>query len=492
MRPSRTRLPLWLPLLLLALPGAIAAAPALPDTPPAHRLTEVLELVNAGDRRALASYAGEHFAPSMLKPDADSILDFLMAQYEVNGGYDVRRVLQSSSTQISVLAQGRRATDRWMRVVVGADSLPPHRVTGIFLFRSSEALAADDDEPIPAGELPARLAETVDRIAATGRFSGTVCLARGDSALLLRAWGEADREAQVPNRPETRFNIASVGKMFTAVAVAQLVAAGRLRWEDPVARHIPDWLGPTSRSITVAQLLEHTSGLGDFLGRIAEDPARSRYRRLQDYRAIALADTPAFEPGTGFRYSNVGYLVLGALVESISGRPWDRYLAEEVFAPARMRSTSAYRPPTGERGVARGYVERPGGGWVPNDSLLAGLGSPAGGAVSTAADLAAFARALRHGRLIPPAMLDSLLVPRAAMEGTGLLYGRGFTIARGATASRMWGHAGGFPGASALLEVHEDGGWVLAVLSNTTDGAGIVGDAWRDLLGRGTPSAPGR
>jgi len=263
--------------------------------------------------------------------------------------------------------------------------------------------------------------------------------------MLRGAWGLADRDGGVSNRIDTRFGIASVGKTFTAVAVAQLAAAGRLRLDDPAARYAPDWLAPAARAVTIAQLLEHRSGLGDFLGVVAADRSR-RYERLEDYRAIAAADTPAFTPGSEFRYSNTGYLVLGAVIEKVSGEPWDRYLEKHVF-----------RPP----------------------------GSPAGGSASTAEDLNAFGRALRAGTLIPRAELDSLLMPRVEMAGTGRMYARGFTVSR-EPRQRLWGHGGGFPGVSALLEVYEEDGWVLAVLSNTTEGAGIAGDAWRDLLSRGS------
>jgi len=303
--------------------------------------------------------------------------------------------------------------------------------------------------------------------------------------VLERAWGEADREAHVANRPDTRFGIASAGKMFTAVAVAQLAAQGRLRFEDPASRYVPGWLAPQARSVTIAQLLQHTSGLGDFLGRLNEEGATGRYERLEDYRALAAADTPAFAPGTGFRYSNVGYLVLGAIVQAVSGEPWGCYLESHVFRPAGMRATSAYRP-AAKGALATGYMQDEEGVWRRNESVLEGRGSPAGGSASTAGDLAAFARALRSGILLEPALFDSLTEPRVEMAGTGRMYGRGFMVSRG-DAPRIWGHAGGFPGVGALVEVYEDRGWVLAVLSNTTDGATPVGDAWRDLLRRSPP-----
>lgn len=478
----------WLALTLPAV--ASAADVALPDTPPARGLAEVLARINAGDRDAMRRLATTRFTPGMLQPDAESIVDFMMAQHDVNGGYDVRRVIQSTADQITVLVQGRRATGRWMRLVVGTEPAPPHRVQGLFLFEASEALARDDEGAIADADLPARLAQALERLAAAGDFSGSVCLVRRDSTLLLRAWGMADREAGIPNRPDTRYTIASVGKLFTAVSVGQRIEAGELRFDDPAVRHVPDWLAPRSRGITVAQLLEHRSGLGDFLGTVADDRSGRRYRRLADYRTIAAADTPAFAPGSAFRYSNVGFLVLGAVVEATSGEPWERYVARNVFEPAGMRATAALRPAAGADtdAIATGYARDASGAWERVGPPRDGSGSPAGGSVSTVGDLAAFGRALRAGRLISPAMLDSLTTPRGDMTGTGLRYGRGFTVWRGEGGRRIWGHAGGTAGVGALLEVDERDGWVLAVLSNRTDGATVVGDAWHDLLARRAPS----
>jgi D-alanyl-D-alanine carboxypeptidase len=495
MRPSRPWLIGWFLAFALAPPGlapAAAAAPALPATAPAQRLGEILARINAGDRDTLTQYAKTRFTPGMLQPDVTSIVDFMMAQYRVNGGYDVRRVIQSSADQIAVLVQGRRATDRWMRLVVGTEPQPPHRVQGLFLFQASAAQAQDDDRPVTEAGLPARLGEALDRIAAADGFSGSVCLARGDSTLLLRAWGSADREAGVRNRPDTRFTIASVGKMFTAVAVAQLIEAGKLRFDDPAARYVPNWLAPAARSITIAELLEHRSGLGDFLDSLADDHSGRRFDRLDDYRGFAVADTPAFAPGSGFQYSNVGYLVLGAVIEAVSGETWDHCLASRIFAPARMTATSALRLPSGQGSIATGYVRLEHGGWSRVDHALVGSGSPAGGSVSTVGDLAAFGRALLAGTLISPAMLDSLTTPRVELAGTGHLYGRGFTVTRGDPGHRVFGHAGGFPGVGALVEVNPRSGWILAVLSNTTDGASVVGDAWHDLLARCSASAGAR
>lgn len=481
----------FLPIALLCLvlccsmnvaPSFGTAAVELPNTPPAERLSEILEIFNAGDRGGLMDYALKHFTPGMLKPTPDSIVDFLMGQYESSGGYDIRRVLQSEDVQIMVLVQGRQEKDQWVRFLVGAEPEEPHRVQGLFTYRASAALAEEGDDPIKPEELLERFETMIDRLAKDGDFSGTVCLSKGGESLINGAWGFSNRENETPNEVETAFGIASLGKMFTAVAIAQLVEKGSLSFEDPIRKYIPDWVGPESKAITVEHLLTHRSGLGDYLGPAMEDRSRT-YDQLEDYRHLALRDKPRFTPGDGVGYSNTGFLLLGALIQEVSGQRWDEYLAKQVFEPSGMKKTHAYRP-LEDKAVAIGYYyddERD--AWVPNTDLLVGRGTSAGGSASTSEDLVAFANALVRGDLVSPETLERMKTPRSELQGTGMLYGYGVTVSAGEAGERVFGHEGGFPGVSSLLEIYEEDGYVLAVLANQRS-AQQIREAWRDMLRR--------
>ncbi|MCC6650926.1 MAG: beta-lactamase family protein [Candidatus Eisenbacteria bacterium] len=459
-----------------------AADVRLPAGPPADRFRELLQAMHSSDRAVLAKHAEGAFAPSMMRPD-DSILDFLLGQVQMSGGFVVRRVLQSADRQITVLVQGKQKPDVWLRYVVGVEPEAPHRVNGIFTYRASAAMAGEPDGPVPAEQLPARFAELVDRIAAEGRFSGSVCLMRNGEALVSRAWGEADREAHTPNSDTTRFGIASVGKMFTAVAIAQLAEAGKLQIEDRAAKFVPGWLPPGAESVTIAQLLTHTSGLGDYLGGVVNDRSGRSFDALEDYRRFAVESPIAFAPGSAFQYSNTGYVVLGAILEKVSGLPWHDWVNDRVLAAAGMTHSDAKRDGHRPRGpIATGYHLSEEGVWGRTDTLRAGNGTPAGGGEATAKDLARFGTALFEGRLVTPAMLARMTEPRVAMAGTGKQYGYGTEIVSGREGRSIFGHEGGFPGVGASLEVYLPEGYVLAVLSNTTGGAAPVADAWRDLL----------
>ncbi len=129
-----------------------------------------MELFNQGERDALTEYALQNFTPGMLQPNVDSIVGFLMQQFEMTQGYDLRRVLQSSEAQISVLVQSRQPADRWTRFVVGAEEEEPHRVQGLFTYAASAALATQSTEPVSAAELPEQFTSMLDaRCAQRGR-----------------------------------------------------------------------------------------------------------------------------------------------------------------------------------------------------------------------------------------------------------------------------------------------------------------------------------
>ena len=315
-------------------------------------------------------------------------------------------------------------------------------------------LAAQTADPDLAG----RLAKTLDSLAALDAFSGAVFLALNGAPVFERAYGMADREAQRRNDLETAFNLGSINKAFTATAIRQLAAQNHFSLDDTLARVLPDYPNPdVAARVTIAQLLEHTSGIG---GNIFEAPAggtRNDLRRTSDFLALFARQPLQFEPGTRRQYSNAGYVVLGAVVERLSGMSYYDYVRANIFEPAGMTSTASYArdslPPNTATGYTRGG---PGaealGPLARNTETLPGRGSSAGGGYSTAQDLLRFARAIREGRIAggPPG-------------GMGV--------------------AGGAPGINAILET-DIAGYDLVVLANLDPPAAEqVGRQVREWLG---------
>jgi len=303
--------------------------------------------------------------------------------------------------------------------------------------------------------LEALSARATDRAAADA-FSGALLVARNGKVLLQDAWGQADRDAGIPNSLETQFRLGSMNKMFTAVATLQLVEAGGLALDDPIGKHMPDYPNDAVASkVTVRHLLTHTGGTGDIFGPTFEKN-RLDLREHSDYVRLYGSRGPAFEPGARFEYSNYGFVLLGAIIEAVSGTSYYDYVRENVFRPAGMTSTDSLPESADVPNRAIGYTR----GLVPNTDTLPWRGMAAGGGYSTVGDVMRFAEALSSGTLISQATLAEATRPQSEES-----YGYGFGI-QGEGLLRSYGHGGGAPGMNGDLRVFPELGYVLVGLSN--------------------------
>ena len=287
--------------------------------------------------------------------------------------------------------------------------------------------------PSTAG-LTERLADLVGRYERLGRFSGAVLVGRGDEVLYAGAAGEAVREHGVPNRVDTKFQLASLSKQFTAAAVLKLEAQGKLSVDDPIVAHLPDYPRPQGERVTLHHLLSHTSGIpslgrrGDGLEDVTDtgDPIA-----LADLIALSSSRELVLEPGSGYRYSNSAYAVAAAVVEAVSGLSFGEFLERELFEPAGMRDTGLRVSEEVVPGLAEGYFGFPGELRRP-DFEHSSWGIGAGGVYSTVGDLFRWHRALHpvlgDDRVLPAAQREKLsraYVARSAAPGAGH-YGYGW------------------------------------------------------------------
>jgi CubicO group peptidase (beta-lactamase class C family) len=295
--------------------------------------------------------------------------------------------------------------------------------------------------PISETELVRRLTSSIDSLAKAGAFSGVAVLAKNGVPVFPRAYGMADREHGVANNLETAFNLGSINKVFTQIAILQLSAAGKLNLDSTLAVYWPDYPNkPVANRITIRQLMRHTSGIG---GNIFDSPAgRTRHdvRDLKDYLALFVNEPPQFEPGTTNAYSNAGYVVLGLLIERLSGQDYYTYVRDHIFEPAGMTRTGSFFVDSLPVNTAIGYTtgreqSPPGTPLHRNTEELPGRGSSAGGGYSTAQDLLKFLQALREQR-----------IPNGPPGGLGI--------------------AGGSGGINGVVEAMLPGGYDLVILSN--------------------------
>ena len=310
------------------------------------------------------------------------------------------------------------------------------------------------------GAVPPTVAQKVDSAAARAGFSGEVAVARQGHIAFARGYGLADRNRGRHVTLDTSFNLASMGKMFTGVAAAQLVQAGRLRFGDPVGKYVPS-LPRRLQSITVAELLDHTSGLGD----VFSDPAYPRLRAslvtLASYLPLVSHERLQFTPGTRWAYSNSGFVLAGIVIEKASGERYVDYLARHIWKPAGMTHSGCYLRTRLPAFAAVGYL--PGG--ATNTASLPPVGTAAGGCYSSARDLISFATALESGRLLSRALTNIVTSSKVTAPGGGYGYGFGIRNGRPGEPQTIW-HNGGAPGAAGELDINRKLGIVAVTLGN--------------------------
>ncbi len=308
------------------------------------------------------------------------------------------------------------------------------------------------------------------------RFSGAVLVAKDGVPVFTVAYGYANLDYQVPNKLDTKFNLGSMGKMFTAVAVAQLVDAGQLSFDDAIIDHIPDYPNEqVARSVTVHQLLTHTSGMGNYWTPEYQRTSKDLFRDVADYLPLFVDQPLLFAPGSAWSYSNSGFMVLGLIIEHVSGQSYFDYVREHIYVPAGMVNTDAYELDGVVPNHAVGYTQQGSrAGELRNNLFLHVVkGGPAGGGYSTVEDLLRFSQALLNHRLLSPEMTRRILEGKVETDWANQTYGYGF-IDLFENGQHVVGHGGGFHGINSVLDIYLDLGYTVAVMSNRDMGAAAV------------------
>lgn len=324
--------------------------------------------------------------------------------------------------------------------ILSIDDSSPPRITSFGVEAGERGAAGADAVPAPpvdrtltSDEIDRRLDGYFTKLAADDVFSGVALVARNGVPVFTGAFGLANRERKIPNTIHTRFNIGSINKEFTQVAIRQLIREGKLSLPDTLGKFFPDYPQAASRAATVEQLLTHRGGLADFFGPEFNKTAKDRFASNADYFAFVGSLPPSFAPGERNQYCNGCYIALGEIVAKVSGMPYEKYVAANIFAWAEMTSSGYPRSDRPADDIALGYTRREGDGTLRSNVALHGVtGSAAGGGYSTALDLLTYAKAVRAGRF------------PGSEPGLGI--------------------AGGAPGTNAVLEAR--GEWVVIVLSN--------------------------
>jgi D-alanyl-D-alanine carboxypeptidase len=433
----------------------VTSAAPLPDTPAGQRFRELLEVFNRGDAAALKAYLREAM------PGDRSAPDLFVDVRGATGPLIPFRVTAPAPNGISVVL-AEKDTDSFDEITLLVEPGEAHRIT---LLQPRMIPRPADAPPLPVlseAQLLTALKARLDRDTAAGVFSGVLLLARNGKPVFNYAGGLEDRERGVPMSPQSRLGMASIGKLFTTVAVMQLVQAGQIDLDAPVGRYLPDYPNAAvAQKVTVNELLTHTGGTGDvFVPEL--DRHRDELRTPGDYIALLGGRAPLFEPGSRRGYSNFDFIILGRIVERVSGQAWGDYLQGHVFAPAGMTGAGTLPRSVAVAHRAVGYtlVE----GKMAPTADTAGFGpTPAGGDYATAADLLKFTNALTAARLLDAAHTDLLLRGRAKIGGKSYPYD---VTGKAENGVAFIGHQGGGPGANGDLRAFPGNGYTLVILSN--------------------------
>ena len=376
-----------------------------------------LAAFNSGDRTRYAKFLKRNW------PTWVPLIDRDLGLREFTGGFDSRKAGRASATRVSGWLE-ERDSDQFVSFTMWVSQAKRPKILALDLV------------PIPRpAAFPIRRLTEVKRSPVSrrscasrplDRFSGAALVARDGELRFAGAYGQADRERGIPNTIETRFRIGSMNKMFTAVATLQLVEAGKLALDDTVGKHLRGYPNKdVATKVTVRHLLTHTGGTGDIFGP-EYDRNRLQLREHADYVRLYGSRAPNFEPGSRFEYSNYGFVLLGAIIEAVSGQSYYDYVREHVFGPAGMTSTDSL--PESEEVANRsiGYM-RSGSAqsWQPNTDWLPWRGTAAGGGYSTVGDVARFADALTSHELLSAASTELLTTGKVAL-GPGVSYAFGF------------------------------------------------------------------
>ena len=465
-------------LLCLSL-AASAVSVEFPDTPAGHRAKEFVSLLNGEFSRPAEEYIQNDYAPSFR--DAFPLATHMQVFNTTKGMFGrlaLAEVSQSTATQITftLRSESRKA---WLNVSLSVEDDPPHRIARLGIRPGSRPASLDKEgraDPEYSKEKaakdstvsvkktihvnPEELHKMISAKAENNEFSGVVLVARDGRPLFHRAYGYASKRFKVQNRLDTKFNLGSINKLFTAVAIAQLTEKGKLSLDDPIGKYLDIFPPQIAAKVTIRHLLNMRSGWGDFWGNETYLARVSRLRTVSDYMEF-IKDMPLdFEPGTNFQHSNTGFDVAGAIIEKVTGEDYFDYVKRNIFVPAGMANSDSYHKDGPVENLAVGYTnmnrndaEGTGYRW-DNTYMMPPRGTPAGGGYSTAGDLLKYSQALRNHQLLSKPYTDYFLNRFNGKPGDPY-------IPQG-----QYRAVGGAPGINAYLAIDFVSGYTFIVLSN--------------------------
>lgn len=471
---------------LAQIPGEISYhdESVMPEGKMGERIQSIINTCNSNDPERIRRFMNEECTEKFrdFAPMKEHI-DVWRSVFMETGGLDfhsIRTYVPERKDETVVILKDRNY-EGWRGLIVVFADKKNYLVDGL-RFSPARTPSNVKEPELTEDQFIQQVEGMMERLIKRDVFSGAVLVARGDEVLLVSAGGEASKRFHVPNRIDTKFNLGSMNKMFTATAIVQLAEKGMISFDDPVSTYVDEsWLpGKITSKITIHHLLTHTSGLGSYFNETFSNGSRALYRNVEDFKPLVKDEKPEFEPGERWHYSNTGMLLLGVVIESATGQSYFDYIRKNIYESAGMKNTDSYEMDYPVENLAIGYSPdwESEYGWQNNFFKHVVKGGPAGGGFSTVGDLHRFARALLHGKLVSTQSLQTMW-----KDHSGEGYGYGFGIEEGPS-GKVVGHSGGFAGINGKLDIFVDKGYVVAVLSNVDNGASPLAFRISQLLAR--------
>jgi CubicO group peptidase (beta-lactamase class C family) len=330
------------------------------------------------------------------------------------------------------------------------------RPLAILLLCLAPLAAHAQTDPVP------RMQQIVANYTNDKSFMGSVLVVKDGHTLIDQGYGSADLEWNIPNSPATKFRLGSITKQFTAASILLLQERGKLSIDDPVSKYMPDAPAAWSK-ITIYNVLTHTSGIPSFTG--FPDYRTTEWKDTTPAELVArFRDKPLdFEPGTKFNYSNSGYVLLGYLIEKVSGQAYADFLQQNIFTPLGMQDTGIDSNAAILPQRAQGYRRSPRG--IEHDGYISmTIPFSAGALYSTTGDLLKWEQGLFGGKVLKPESLAKMTTSFKDGYGCGLFI-------RDIDGHKLITHGGGIEGFNTSLNYYPNDKLIVIVLGNLTGGA---------------------
>ena len=467
-------------LYIVVLSFIVVAQPSGAQAAAERYAREIVSFSNSGDRAGYRKFVEANFSKGMLERPMQQHLGFLSSMHDQTRGWDYVKVQDWNPNEVVVLVK-TKLTGSLDALLVRVEPEVPYKISGIGLRQPKADSGAT--AKLSADQAAKELEVFVKTLGEADVFSGSVLLAKDGKILYKGAFGVANKDFRAPNKVDTKFNLGSMNKMFTGVAIAQLVEKGKISYDDPLSKFVPDFPNPeAAQKIKIKHLLSHTAGLGGYFSQRYWNQSRDKIRSVDDMMKLAREDEKdvKFEPGSKWQYSNTGMMVLGKVIEIASGQSYFDYVRESIYKPAGMTNTDCYELDKVNTNLAVGYDKQftdNGIAWSNNVFAHVMRGGPQGGGYSTVEDLLKFDQALRSGKLVSAESLKTLTTPKPELNSPD--YGYGFFASANSPST---GHSGGFIGINSDLRMYLGSGWTIAVMSNYSRGAGPVSSKMAELV----------